>query len=383
MNTDLIQSITQQAAVIIVNTIFFSTVIRPRRLSVPMTAFVAAAGFLLPALLQIFLSSFFTAGSASGLGGIIFHIIYWLISIAAQFLLFFVLAKRDWLHNILLYIMWDVLITLLLGAMLAALRPLIVRSPYSGDMTALLCTIGSAILTAFLLRSRYIKRMRLPAYFSAAAAVIYILVRLANTILFFRIESSSLRRLTVFVAVFAAVFLLASVVCAYIAIDICIKRKCQTLEFKYKVRNKRKGNSINQLITALNSLCAENNIHIYSESLHSLPDNKTDGRILCIIQLVFYILLDYAIKAGRQPLHLLFFIKQEENDFVIISVSLIGSAISRRRNKTASLQCSLHEILLNHLVRICHGRVQYLDSQASAKNIRIIVPVSQYFDTGA
>ena len=209
MNTDLIQSITQQAAVIIVNTIFFSTVIRPRRLSVPMTAFVAAAGFLLPALLQIFLSSFFTAGSASGLGGIIFHIIYWLISIAAQFLLFFVLAKRDWLHNILLYIMWDVLITLLLGAMLAALRPLIVRSPYSGDMTALLCTIGSAILTAFLLRSRYIKRMRLPAYFSAAAAVIYILVRLANTILFFRIESSSLRRLTVFVAVFAAVFLLA------------------------------------------------------------------------------------------------------------------------------------------------------------------------------
>ena len=37
MNTDLIQSITQQAAVIIVNTIFFSTVIRPRRLSVPMT----------------------------------------------------------------------------------------------------------------------------------------------------------------------------------------------------------------------------------------------------------------------------------------------------------------------------------------------------------
>ena len=184
-------------------------------------------------------------------------------------------------------------------------------------------------------------------------------------------------------AVFAAVFLLASVVCAYIAIDICIKRKCQTLEFKYKVRNKRKGNSINQLITALNSLCAENNIHIYSESLHSLPDNKTDGRILCIIQLVFYILLDYAIKAGRQPLRLLFFIKQEENDFVIISVSLIGSAISRRRNKTASLQCSLHEILLNHLVRICHGRVQYLDSQASAKNIRIIVPVSQYFDTGA
>ena len=139
---------------------------------------------------------------------------------------------------------------------------------------------------------------------------------------------------------------------------------------------KGKGNSINQLITALNSLCAENNIHIYSESLHSLPDNKTDGSILCIIQLVFYILLDYAIKAGRQPLRLLFFIKQEENDFVIISVSLIGSAISRRRNKTASLQCSLHEILLNHLVRICHGRVQYLDNQASAKNIRIIVPVS-------
>ena len=32
---------------------------------------------------------------------------------------------------------------------------------------------------------------------------------------------------------------------------------------------------------------------------------------------------------------------------------------------------------LNQVIR------EYLDNQASAKNIRIIVPVSQYFDTGA
>ena len=106
MRTDILEFCLNQLSAVILFTVFCVCGIRLRRFSAKATLLTAAAAFSVIQLPQIMFPSFFLLSAETPPENISMHIIYWGLSICAQYLVLFALTKREWLRTLFFYSVW-------------------------------------------------------------------------------------------------------------------------------------------------------------------------------------------------------------------------------------------------------------------------------------
>ena len=94
MRTDILEFCLNQLSAVILFTVFCVCGIRLRRFSAKATLLAAAAAFSVIQLPQIMFPSFFLLSAETPPENISMHIIYWGLSICAQYLVLFSLTKK-------------------------------------------------------------------------------------------------------------------------------------------------------------------------------------------------------------------------------------------------------------------------------------------------
>lgn len=374
---DLLQNITQQISVILVNVVFFLLVIHPLRFSRKITGLATIIVFSLTSLPCIFFSDLFSSGAAASPKGMTFHYIYWIITMGIQYSLFFILLKRDWLRNMMLYVIWDIIIALLLSLSAVIIQISLPNIQLYG-LTGTLCTIISAFLAAFLLRLPRLQTIHLPEVFCIITIFAYSIGRLLNTISVFRFEKESWKELVIYPVFTLILCLSIAIVFAYFGMNVYINKKCCDMAKVYLTKE-RKNNNVAKLFYDLSSLCKRQKITFTFQ----IPPNKTfpntNGSILYAIQILFELSRKYT---GRQSESIFFQVQEYKGVLILSSLSIYPDASKNiLKNFVSILQNTFLEILFNRIVKNCRGYVEYVDSNFYSKHIRVIIPLP--FDAGA
>lgn len=131
--------------------------------------------------------------------------------------------KRDWLRNMMLYVIWDIIIALLLSLSAVIIQISLPNIQLSG-LTGALCTVTSAFLAAFLLRRTRLQNMRLPDNFCIIAVFVYSIGRLLNTISVFRFEKENWKELVIYPVFTLILCLSIAIVFAYFGMNVYINK---------------------------------------------------------------------------------------------------------------------------------------------------------------
>ena len=374
---DLLQNITQQISVILVNVVFFLLVIHPLRFSRKITGLATIIVFSLTSLPCIFFSDLFSSGAAASPKGMTFHYIYWIITMGIQYSLFFILLKRDWLRNMMLYVVWDIIIALLLSLSAVIIQISLPNIQLYG-LTGTLCTVISAFLAAFLLRLPRLQTIHLPEVFCIITIFAYSIGRLLNTISVFRFEKENWKELVIYPVFTLILCLSIAIVFAYFGMNVYINKKCRDIAEIY-LKGERKNNSVNKLLCSLNNICKQRKI---SFNFHISPNTtfpNTNGSILYAIQILFELSQKFI---GRQSENIFFEVQEYKGFFILSSLSIYPNTSDTILKKFVStLQNTFLEILFNRIVKNCRGYVEYVDSNLYSKHIRAIIPLP--LNTGA
>lgn len=373
----LLENITKQISVIFVNVVFFVLVIHPLRFSRKITGLATIIVFSLTSLPCIFFSDLFSSGAAASPKGMTFHYIYWIITMVIQYSLFFILLKRDWLRNMMLYVIWDIIIALLLSLSAVIIQISLPNIQLSG-LTGALCTVTSAFLAAFLLRRTRLQDMRLPDNFCIIAVFVYSIGRLLNTISVFRFEKENWKELVIY-PVFTLILCLSIVIVfAYFGMNVYINKKCCDIA-KIYLAKERKNNNAAKLFYDLSSLCKRQKITFTFQISPNTTFPNTNGSILYAIQILFELSRKYT---GRQCENIFFEVQEYKGFFILSSLSIYPNASDNVLKKFVStLQNIFLEILFNRIVKNCRGYVEYIDNSLYSKHIRVIIPLP--LNTGA
>lgn len=287
--------------------------------------------------------------------------------------LFFILLRRDWLRNMLLYVIWDITVTLFLLLSVMLIR-IFLPQTYMQKTGSLLCIFVCSVLSAFILHLPRFQNLRLPGKFCAVIMVIYSVGRLVNTLFLLRFEEKAMQKMAVCSVIFLIIFLSLAIIAAYSFMNIYIEKKCRAMESTYNTGSQKNFGELNLMMQRIYTSCRKQNIQFDFRSTTALTLSGSNGRILYIIQLLFVLsrTLD-----GRTSGKILFTI-QEHKGFLLLSACSTCPLGCRNRIIIifALLHNSVLEILFNRMVQICHGYIQYLDSNPSGKHIRVAIPLS-------
>lgn len=374
---NLLENVTEQIPVIFVNVVFFLLVIHPLRFSKKITGLAAIIIFSLMSLPSIVFPGLFSSGTAASLEGMTFHYIYWIITMVIQYSLFFTLLKRDWLRNMMLYVIWDIIIALLLSLGAVIIQISLPNIQLSG-LTGASCTVISAFLAAFLLRLPRLQTIHLPEVFCIITIFAYSIGRLLNTISVFRFEKENWKELVIYPVFTLILCLSIAIVFAYFGMNVYINKKCCDMAKVYLTKE-RKNNNVAKLFYDLSSLCKRQKITFTFQ----IPPNKTfpntNGSILYAIQILFELSRKYT---GRQSESIFFQVQEYKGVLILSSLSIYPDASKNiLKNFVSILQNTFLEILFNRIMKNCRGYVEYVDSNFYSKHIRVIIPLP--FDAGA
>lgn len=374
---DLLQNITQQISVIFVNVIFFLLVIHPLRFSRKITAVATIIVFSLMVLPSVIFPGLFSSGTAASPEGMAFHYIYWIITMAIQYSFFFILLKRDWKRNIMLYVIWDIITALLLSLGAIVLQVFLPSIQLSG-FVAVLCTVTSAFAAAFLLRRPRLQNMHLPETFSTITIFAYSIGRLLNTISIYRFKKETWKELVIYPVFILILCLSIAILFTYFGLNLYISKKCRDIAEIY-LKDGRKNNSVNKQLCSLNNICKQRKI---SFNFHISPNTtfpNTNGSILYAIQILFQLSQKYT---GRQSENIFFEVQEYKGVFILSSLSIYPDTSKNiLKDFVSTLQNTFLEILFNRIVKNCRGYVEYMDNNFYSKHIRAIIPLP--FDAGA
>lgn len=373
----LLENITKQISVIFVNVVFFVLVIHPLRFSRKITGLATIIVFSLTSLPCIFFSDLFSSGAAASPKGMTFHYIYWIITMVIQYSLFFILLKRDWLRNMMLYVIWDIIIALLLSLSAVIIQISLPNIQLYG-LTGALCTIISAFLAAFLLRCTRLQNMRLPDNFCIIVVFVYSIGRLLNTISVFRFEKENWKEMVIYPIFVLILCLSTAIIFAYFGMNVYISKKCHYMA-KIYFSKERKNNSVTNLLYDLSSLCKRQKITFTFQLYPNTTFPNTSGSILYAIQILFELSRKYI---GRQSENIFFEVQEYKGFFILSSLSFYPDTSKNIVKKFVStLQNIFLEILFNRIVKNCRGYVEYIDNSLYSKHIRVIIPLP--LNTGA
>lgn len=294
-----------------------------------------------------------------------------------QYSLFFILLKRDWLRNMMLYVIWDIIIALLLSLSAVIIQISLPNIQLYG-LTGTLCTVISAFLAAFLLRLPRLQTIHLPEVFCIITIFAYSIGRLLNTISVFRFEKENWKELVIYPVFTLILCLSIAIVFAYFGMNVYINKKCCDMAKVYLTKE-RKNNNVAKLFYDLSSLCKRQKITFTFQ----IPPNKTfpntNGSILYAIQILFELSRKYT---GRQSESIFFQVQEYKGVLILSSLSIYPDASKNiLKNFVSILQNTFLEILFNRIMKNCRGYVEYVDSNFYSKHIRVIIPLP--FDAGA
>ena len=370
MNT--LQTFIQQTSVVLVNLIFFLVVIRPRRFSRIITGVITSTVFIMTALPHFLFPSFFSDGAAAGPEGLAFHFIYWIMSMFIQYALLFILLKRDWLRNILLYVIWDIIMTLILSLCVVALHILLPQIRPQGAMS-LLCTVPSAIPAALILRLPRLQAMKLPGAFCIVTVFIYSIGRLVNTLSLFRFAKGEWQKLVVYPVLLLAFILSLAILSAYFGLNLYITGKCRDMENTYGKQNSKAKTGVHRLLQKINDSCRFQHIEFDSQTSLDEVSPEAEGRILYMMQILFSLSQEHTGKQSDK----IFFTVQECRGFLLLSsrATYRNAPKGLGENLLSILRDTFLQIQFNRMVKNSRGRVQYLDGGPFSKDIRVILPL--------
>lgn len=373
----LLQNITEQLSVIFVNVVFFLLVIHPLRFSRKITCLITIAAFSLTSLPCIFFPGLFSSGTAASSQGMTFHYIYWIVAMVIQYSLFFILLKRDWLRNMMLYVIWDIIIALALSSGAIIMQISLPQIQLSG-LTGVLCTAASAFIAAFLLRRPTLQTMRLPETFCIITVFVYSIGRLLNTVAVFRFEKEDWKVLVIYPVLALILFLSAAILCAYFGLNIYIGKKYRDMTNIY-FSGKTKTNSIKNLLCDISNICTQRKIPF---TFHISPDTafpNINGSVLYAVQILFELSQKYT---GRQSENIIFEVQEYKGVFILSSLSVYPDVPGNiLENFVSAFQNTFLEILFNRIVKNCRGYIEYTDNSLYSKHIRVIIPLP--FEAGA
>ena len=372
---DILKNSIEQLSVLLVNVIFFLTVVSPLRLSRKLSGLITIIGFSLTIVPRMAFSDLFSPGTAATPDGLTFHFIYWILTMAIQYSLFFILIKRDWLHNILLYVIWDIIMTLFLFLFAIAIRIFWPQMHFQGILS-FFCSIISAVFTALLLRQPFLKTIRLPENFCILIAFVYSIGRLVNTISLFRFDENSWQELVLYPVLILVVFLALMILLLNFSLNIYISRRCHNIENTYL---RKKGKNINELFNNLGRICDQQHTQFYPLISSDTDFTDLNEKVLYSIELLFDLSREYT---GRKSDNIFFSIQEHKGFLILSSCSDYQTASRNIRKKAVSLiKNTFFELLFNRVIKSCRGRVQYLDNTPLSKHIRVVIPLS--LNTGA
>ena len=350
MRTDILEFCLNQLSAVILFTVFCVCGIRLRRFSAKATLLTAAAAFSVIQLPQIMFPSFFLLSAETPPENISMHIIYWGLSICAQYLVLFALTKREWLRTLFFYSVWDALTSVILSVLMAGTQQLFSAcSPETQAVGSFMLSAAAAALSIWILQIPAVNRLRFPAWIYTLTVLLYSGVRFFSTILLYSAEDEN-------------------------------KKRCTELEDALHTAAAPEG--LSYVLRGLRAECRRRHVRLRTQT--ALPEQSvlSDGSILFAAVLIFHILLDGSGRTSA-PENIspeIRFTAQEKKGFLIFSASMLvpdPSAVRRAPfpDFAASVRCSLREILLNSILRRCHGRIQYLDSDLAVRHLRVIIPL--------
>ena len=381
MRTDILQFCLNQLSAIILFTVFCVCGIRLRRFSAKATLLAAAAAFSVIQLPQIMFPSFFLLSAETPPENISMHIIYWGLSICAQYLVLFALTKREWLRTLFFYSVWDALTSIILSVLMAGTQQVFSAcSPETQAVGSFMLSAAAAALSIWILQIPAVNRLRFPAWIYTLTVLLYSGVRFFSTILLYSAEDEKTAAASSYTALFFSIFLLLFTAAAYFCMTAFIKKRCTELEDALHTSAAPEG--LSYVLHGLRAECRRRHVRLRTQT--ALPEQSvlSDGSILFAAVLIFHILLDGSGRTSA-PENIspeIRFTAQEKKGFLIFSASMLvpdPSAVRRAPfpDFAASVRCSLREILLNSILRRCHGRIQYLDSDLAVRHLRVIIPL--------
>lgn len=378
----------EQADIILINVIFAVFLIRPGRFSKKITALSTAAVFLVVALPQFIFPALFLSDTITTPGQVCFHITYWGVSISIEYILLFILAKRNWLRTLFLYALWDALLSIILG-ILAVIATEVIPGyeKILSEAGQFLLPLFAAGLALLVLCSAPLKKFNPPGWLCMVVTLTYTLGRLASTVAFFRTETETMQQdLTLAVLILCAVILLFPAA-AYLLIGLYADRKCR---LNISKQDDSLRDFVNSVLCDMDILCRKRSVRLRSQLTLSgdivLDNNAT---ACAVIDLLFRILIRYLSLEPGSLSHIICFTAQTEKGYLILSANSFteyGTVQSINAKSTKidtgkerlvpSLQCSLYEIVLGRLLNRCHGYSRYLDSDTHSRHLQVIIPLS-------
>ena len=230
MRTDILEFCLNQLSAIILFTVFCVCGIRLRRFSAKVTLLAAAAAFSVIQLPQIMFPSFFLLSAETPPENISMHIIYWGLSICAQYLVLFALTKREWLRTLFFYSVWDALTSVILSVLMAGTQQVFSACSPETQAVGSFMLSAAAALSIWILQIPAVNRLRFPAWIYTLTVLLYSGVRFFSTILLYSAEDEKTAAASSYTALFFSIFLLLFTAAAYFCMTAFIKKRCTELE---------------------------------------------------------------------------------------------------------------------------------------------------------
>lgn len=363
MNDNVVFLYFEQWILLFINVLFCVCVIRQKRFSPAKTGLLASLGFLILYLPQFLFPGFFLTGAALTKTGFLFHSVYWIFCIGGQYVIYFLLSRRDWLKIFFLSVLLDIIMSIFVGIVLAILQSFSI-SLFDTESFRLILFAAAGILTVPLLRLVFFNRLHLKPWMYKLVVLLYCLGRLALTLLHFQATGPRQQSLLLYAVLSTLLGLCLLIMALEVAVSLYEKKLCQKL-------SRTSDADLELLYENVNAQCQSKGIllHFPKSEIPTKPQ-----ALLYILFLTYKYLFCFASAPTSNQKTRIYFSVFYRFDCIFICAGCTGKFSGKRI--FPFILSSLYEILLDRLLYRLGGRIEHLDETKEHKQVRIICPLS-------
>lgn len=342
------------------------------RFSKKISCVFAAAGFTI-----LYLPQFFLPGLAAyQVQGINFanglQVFYWAFVLPLEYGLILLLTKRQWLRNLFLYMLGDIILSVFygFGSVLLDLFGnhsfLHIYGIFFSKGILLLSALAAALIIRLFLK----QRMRLNRRVTGCLVLLYTLLRIFFTAFQFTVSSRGQAVFVWGIVLLTVLLLLAGLLLA----RFCVLRYIRVQQERcWKQLQTESGAEmpLKQELRQIERQCEQYQIAHRINAIQVTPIDEK--RLVCLLDLVSRLLIE---RCAQQPLKRRTFLLsiQQQMHYTIVSMECTAPSGRNPRQFLKSLRQSLSEVVLNRMIRDCDGRIEFLDGEKGYFQIRFICP---------
>ncbi len=363
-----------QAAVSIINlALFMFLLVKPRRFSGKATMIIAASGSILLYLPEIFLPALENI-LLPQIWILSLCFLYWILCIAGQYGLIFLLSKRSWLRSCFLIMVWDALTSVIL-TVFTGITGMILGSASPVDIPAaaiLALTLISGLLSAIFLKGSPLQNADLSSRVSGICVILYTLARILLTSASLLDNEKIYRESWIAAVLIICIVILGGIILAWSSTRIYLRRKIVrfTPPAGYPPMDRSRGIVLDEFLRK----CLDSrgfSLHINDQLHEDAVSGKRLGILICILYLCMQILTCSSNRQSRHSQEMdLYMTIQRKMNYIILSAECRPI---HGQLKPPGLSSSIFELLLNQLLSSRQGYSQYLDNSRVYRQICVSV----------